>query len=81
MEKNTKILIAAGVGLAIGGILGLLFAPNKGKDTRNKIIDTSNKFTESFRGTIKKGTEGINSIKSELKNRLESINDNSGDYI
>jgi len=81
MEKNTKILVSAGIGLAIGGILGLLFAPNKGKDTRNKIIDTSNKFSESLKGTIKKGTEGINSIKSELKNRLESINDNSGDYI
>lgn len=38
MEDNTKnILIAAGSGLAIGGLLGVLLAPAKGSETRQKI--------------------------------------------
>lgn len=36
MENNNKILLAAGIGAAIGGILGILFAPDKGAETRKK---------------------------------------------
>lgn len=34
-----KIIGAAAVGAVVGGSLGILFAPAKGKDTRQSIID------------------------------------------
>jgi gas vesicle protein len=37
MKNITKLLVALGAGLAIGGLLGVLFAPRKGKETREKI--------------------------------------------
>jgi gas vesicle protein len=40
MEKSTKnMLIAAGAGLAVGAIAGVLFAPAKGTETRAAIGD------------------------------------------
>lgn len=40
MEDNTKnILIAAGTGVAVGALLGVLFAPASGKETRQNIAD------------------------------------------
>jgi gas vesicle protein len=40
MEDNTKnILIAAGSGVALGALLGVLFAPASGKETRQNIAD------------------------------------------
>ncbi|HEU4861331.1 MAG TPA: YtxH domain-containing protein [Chitinophagaceae bacterium] len=43
MKDTSKILIALGVGLAIGGVLGVLFAPDKGSVTRHKIADETKK--------------------------------------
>ena len=37
MKNITKLLVALGAGLAIGGVLGVLFAPRKGKETREKL--------------------------------------------
>lgn len=38
MESQTKnIITAAGVGITVGAVLGILFAPAKGKKTRSKI--------------------------------------------
>jgi gas vesicle protein len=37
MKNITKLLVALGAGLAIGGVLGVLFAPRKGKETRENL--------------------------------------------
>jgi gas vesicle protein len=48
MEKNNKVLISLGIGLAVGTVLGILFAPNIGVDTRKKIKDTGTKLSDDL---------------------------------
>jgi gas vesicle protein len=68
MNTKKKILTAAAVGVAAGSVLGVLFAPAKGKDTRKKIKDTSKKISGGVKTTIEKGKEKLTSFKGDNKN-------------
>ena len=45
MDKKNTILGVL-TGLAVGAVLGVLFAPAKGSETRRKIADKGNEFAE-----------------------------------
>jgi gas vesicle protein len=65
--NNSKVLIGFLVGAAIGGALGILLAPDKGAETRRRIIEKGNDIGDSisdFGGTIKdKFNEMVNGAK------------------
>lgn len=44
-----KVVLGTMAGLAIGGILGILFAPEKGTVTRQKIIDKGNDYADALK--------------------------------
>lgn len=78
MEKQTKQLLWVALGsAAVGTILGVLFAPDKGSETRKKIRDTSNRFSENVKDSWQKGRDNITAIKEGIKERLEAINERS----
>jgi gas vesicle protein len=68
MKNTSKILIALGAGLAVGGLLGVLFAPDKGSETRHKIAEGGKKFADKFNRNIKQG-------KQRLKEEFSNVND------
>jgi len=49
MNTTTKIVIAAAAGAVAGAIVGILFAPAKGSDTRSKINDEGKKMAEAVK--------------------------------
>jgi gas vesicle protein len=67
MKSSSKMLIAIGSGLAIGGILGILFAPDKGSETRRKISEGGKKLSEKVKGKFKKE-------RDEMKARFNKVN-------
>jgi gas vesicle protein len=46
MSKNSNSLIAFLAGIATGAVLGILFAPDKGKNTRDKLSFQLEKYKE-----------------------------------
>ena len=46
--KNNYLLPAIFTGAAAGAILGLLFAPKKGSDTRNDLMEECNRWMEKL---------------------------------
>jgi gas vesicle protein len=54
--NSSKVFIGFLVGAAIGGALGILLAPDKGSETRRRIIEKGNDIGDSiseFGGTVK----------------------------
>ena len=74
MKNTSKILIALGAGLAIGGVLGVIFAPEKGSVTRHKIAEGGKKFADKFSRKIKEGKmklqEELNKVNGEVEEEL-----------
>ncbi len=57
MKDSSKILVAVGAGLAIGGILGVLFAPDKGSETRKKMANAGDELKSRFKEKLNQGKE------------------------
>ena len=65
--SNSKLLVGFLVGAAVGGALGLLLAPDKGSETRKRILETGNDIGDSiadFGGTVK---DKINEVVDGVK--------------
>jgi gas vesicle protein len=64
-QSNAGVIVGSLlIGAAIGGVLGILFAPDKGSKTRNKIAGK----TEDFTKTVK---DKLNSMVGDAKKELQ----------
>jgi gas vesicle protein len=77
MGKDSSTLLGILAGTAIGATLGILFAPDKGSNTRQRIADEA----LSVKDTVLEGTEHlrdkvaetVSSNKATLDEEIESI--------
>jgi len=81
MEKNNKVLISLGIGLAVGTVLGILFAPNIGVDTRKKIKDTGTKLSDDLTKSVTKIKESVQGFKNNVKEKVDGVTGSVNDYI
>jgi gas vesicle protein len=67
-----KVLVGVLAGVAAGAILGILFAPDKGTETRRKIskkgTDTLDEMKDKFDEMLSSLTEKFESVKDEANN-------------
>ncbi len=68
MNDNSKVLIGLLAGLAAGAALGLLFAPEKGTDTRDRLSQSIKDLSDSIKD---KAADEINNL-ANLKDKVVS---------
>lgn len=67
-----KLFLGVLAGVATGAILGILFAPAKGSDTRKKISKTGEDFTDDIKD---KFNEFINGISEKFEKAKEEASE------
>ena len=65
-----KVVLGTVAGLAIGGILGILFAPEKGSVTRQQIMDKGNDYADELKS---KYNEFADSMAEKLQSGKEFV--------
>ncbi|GIM53187.1 YtxH domain-containing protein [Capnocytophaga cynodegmi] len=71
MAKTGNVLLALVTGVAIGAGAGILFAPDKGKNTRRKIKDSIDETTSKLKYKIDALSQEMKEKSSEFKGSLE----------
>jgi len=72
MNENGKIVTALLAGLAAGAVLGLLFAPDKGSETRDKIQDSLADLGDAIKERAEEQLDQLNDLKEKLVAAVKS---------
>lgn len=72
MTDNTKTAIALLAGLAAGAALGLLFAPEKGTDTRDKLSESLKNLGDSIKEKAAEEIDSLTDLKDKIVSNIKS---------
>jgi gas vesicle protein len=65
-----KIIWSIAAGVAAGAILGVLFAPNKGVDTRRKIVQKKDDAVDSINEMLENVTGKLEDVKKQASRMM-----------
>jgi len=75
--SNTKTTLAIIAGVAIGALAGILFAPEKGSETRKKIASNTGDLAESVKNSFGDFIDNLKNVYAEAGSKTEKLKDNA----
>lgn len=73
MNNSGKILAALIIGAAVGAAFGILYAPDKGSETRKKINEEGKKMSDAIKDKFNKMKERMDAVKDDLEQQEEDF--------
>jgi gas vesicle protein len=72
MNDNSKVFVALLVGLAAGAALGILFAPEKGTETRDKLSESLKNLGDSIKETAAAEIDSLLNLKDKVVDNIKT---------
>ncbi|MEB0263685.1 MULTISPECIES: YtxH domain-containing protein [unclassified Mucilaginibacter] len=72
MNDNTKVLVALLAGLAAGAALGILFAPEKGTEIRDKLSESLANLGDSLKETAANEIDKLVGLKDKVVDNIKT---------
>jgi len=72
MNDNSKVVTALLAGFAAGAIVGLLFAPDKGSETRDKINESLSDLGDAIKERAEEQFDQLSELKDKLIGLVKS---------
>ena len=71
--KSGKIVLGLLAGVAAGAVLGILFAPDKGSNTRKKIVNKGEGYANDVKDKFNEALDAINNKYKSIVNGAEEL--------
>ncbi|MET4082370.1 gas vesicle protein [Pedobacter sp. UYP30] len=72
MNDNSKTVVALLAGLAAGAALGILFAPDKGDETRDKLSQSLKDLSDAVKDKTADELEALNQFKEKIVGSIKT---------
>ena len=72
MNDNSKVIAALLAGIAVGAALGILFAPEKGSETRDKLNDALKNLGDAIKDRAAEEIDNLAEFKDKVVNNIKS---------
>lgn len=76
-----KLIAGILAGAAAGAILGVLFAPDKGEETRSKIVSKTSDMKEKFNDFMDGLCDKYESLKDNISDRMEAYEEDDDEVV
>lgn len=73
MTNNGRFLLGVVTAAAVGAVVGLLFAPEDGNRTREKLRKGTNSLADELLDALQKGKEQYANIKETVKDKASEL--------
>jgi gas vesicle protein len=73
--SSSKILVGFLAGAAVGALAGILFAPDKGSNTRRKIADKTGDISDSVKNSFSEFIDGVKQTYNGVKEEVDEFGD------
>jgi gas vesicle protein len=73
MNSTSKTILAVMGAAAVGAIIGMLVAPEKGSELRKKITDATGDWTTQLSELLAQGKEQLNTLKGKVSSETSNF--------
>lgn len=72
MSDNSKIVVALLAGVAVGAAVGILFAPERGSETRDRLSNALKDLGNSIKDLAAEGLDNLDEAKDKIAGEVKS---------